>query len=248
MTTQSEAQLENALIEQLQGLGWERVTITNETELIINLKRQLERHNNTLLSDYEFKQVLNKLGKGNIFQKAKTLRDKVDYVKDDGTTGYLELMNQVHWCKNQYQVTNQITMEGSYKNRYDVTLLINGLPLCQIELKRRGLELKEAFNQVNRYHRHSFPAGHGLFQFVQLFIISNGVNTKYFANSPLNKRDFKQTFFWADVENNKITGLEAFTDAFLEKCQLSKMVAQYVVLNENRQNADGASPLPIPRG
>ena len=147
MNTQTEQQLENALIAQLETLGWERVTISDEAALVTNLKRQLEKHNKTSLSDSEFRQVLNKLSRGNIFEKAKTLRDKVDFTRDDGTTGYIELINQVQWCKNQYQVTNQVTMEGSYKNRYDVTLLVNGLPLVQIELKRRGLEMKEAFNQ-----------------------------------------------------------------------------------------------------
>ncbi|MDW3118614.1 MAG: type I restriction endonuclease subunit R [Roseovarius pacificus] len=231
--TQSEQQLENALIAQLETLGWDRVTIKDEADLVSNLKRQLEVHNKTNLSEPEFKQVLNKLARGNIFEKAKILRDKVDFTRDDGTTGYIELINQRQWCKNQYQVTNQVTMEGKYKNRYDVTLLVNGLPLCQIELKRRGLEMKEAFNQTNRYHRHSFSAGYGLFGYLQLFVISNGVNTKYYANNPVNRRDFKQTFFWADEDNKKITQLSEFADAFLEKCTLSKMITKYIVLHES---------------
>lgn len=235
MTTQTEQQLENNLIDQLQGLGFERVQIEDETALIANLKVQLEKHNKTALSDAEFKQILNKLARGNIFEKAKILRDKIDYTRDDGTTGYIELLDQIHWCKNQYQVTNQVTMKGSYTNRYDVTLLINGLPLVQIELKRRGLEMKEAFEQTNRYHRHSFSAGYGLFGYIQLFVISNGVNTKYYANNPINRRDFKQTFYWANEDNSKITALGPFADAFLEKCQLSKIIAKYVVLNESEQ-------------
>ncbi|MDH5723216.1 MAG: type I restriction endonuclease subunit R [Alphaproteobacteria bacterium] len=235
MNTQTEQQLENALIAQLITLGWEKVVISNEDDLLVNLKRQLEKHNKVLFSDYEFKQILNKLARGNIFEKAKILRDKVDYTKDDGTTGYIELINQVQWCKNEYQVTHQITMVGKYTNRYDVTLLVNGLPLCQIELKRRGLEMKEAFNQTNRYHRHSFAAGYGLFGYIQLFIISNGVNTKYYANNPVNKRDFKQTFFWADKKNNKIAQLSKFAEVFLEKCQLSKLITKYIVMNESHQ-------------
>jgi type I restriction enzyme R subunit len=235
MSTQTEQQLENALIAQLETLGWARVNITGEADLVANLKRQLEIHNKTSLSEAEFKQILNKLARGNIFEKAKTLRDKVDFTRDDGTTGYIELINQVQWCKNQYQVAHQITMEGSYKNRYDVTLLVNGLPLVQIELKRRGLEMKEAFNQTNRYHRHSFSAGYGLFGFLQLFVISNGVNTKYYANTPVNRRDFKQTFFWADEDNQKITQLSEFAEAFLEKCTLSKMITKYIVLHESDQ-------------
>lgn len=231
MTTQSEYILEKNLVEQLQDLGYTKVSIKNEAELVVNLKQQLEKHNKTSFSEAEFRQILNQLSKGNIFEKAKTLRDRITYTKDNGETGYVELINQVHWCKNQYQVTHQITMEGSYKNRYDVTLLINGLPLVQIELKKRGLEMKEAFNQINRYERHSFGSGSGLFQYVQLFVISNGVNTKYFANNPVKARSFKQTFFWADRENNIITQLSDFTMAFLEPCHLSKMITKYIVLN-----------------
>jgi len=233
MNTQTEQQLENSLVSQLQTLGWDLVEIADEEALVENLKKQLEKHNEVLLSDFEFKQVLNKISRGNIFEKAKILRDRVDYTRDDGTTGYLELINQLHWCKNEYQVTHQITMTGKYTNRYDVTLLVNGLPLCQIELKRRGLEMKEAFNQTNRYHRHSFAAGYGLFGYIQLFVISNGVNTKYYANNPIKDRDYKQTFFWADRQNKRITQLSDFADAFLEKCQLSKMITKYIVLNES---------------
>ena len=231
MTTQPEYILEENLVEQLQDLGYEKVNIKDEDELVANLKGQLEKHNRTTFSDAEFKQILNQLEKGNIFEKAKTLRDRITYAKDNGETGYVELINQVHWCKNQYQVTHQIAMEGSYKNRYDVTLLINGLPLVQIELKKRGLEMKEAFNQINRYERHSFGSGSGLFQYVQLFVISNGVNTKYFANNPVKARSFKQTFFWADRENSIITQLSDFATAFLEPCHLSKMITKYIVLN-----------------
>ncbi len=234
MTTESEQTLENKLIAQLETLGFERVSINDESEIITNLKRQLEKHNKCNLSDNEFKQILNKIARGNIFEKAKILRDKVDYTKDDGDTGYIELINQIRWCKNEYQVTHQVTMKGTYANRYDVTLLINGLPLVQIELKRRGLELKEAFNQTN-HHRHSFAAGYGLFGYIQLFVISNGINTKYYANNPVSKRDFKQTFFWADKDNKKVTQLSEFAEVFLEKCQLSKLITKYVVLNESQQ-------------
>lgn len=231
MTSQPEYILEENLVKQLQELGYKKVTIKDESDLINNLKAQLETHNKTTYSEKEFKQILNDLSKGNIFEKAKTLRDRITYNKDNGETGYVELINQVHWCKNQYQVTHQITIEGAYKNRYDVTILINGLPLVQIELKKRGLEMKEAFNQINRYQRHSFTAGKGLFQFVQLFVISNGVNTKYFANNPVKARSFKQTFFWADKDNKIVTQLSEFTTQFLEPCHLSKMITKYIVLN-----------------
>ena len=235
MTTQTEQQLENELIAQLGKMGWDRVAIADEAALIANLKTQLEKHNKTILSDAEFKQVLNKLSRGNIFEKAKILRDRIDYTKDDGTTGYIELIDQIHWCKNQYQVTNQVTMKGKYENRYDVTLLINGLPLVQIELKRRGLEMKEAFNQFGRYDKHSFSASHGLFNFLQLCIFSNGVNTKYFANAPSGNRDYKQTFYWADKDNTKISKLSNFAKLFLDTCHLSKMITKYIVLNETNK-------------
>ena len=106
--------------------------------------------------------------------------------KDDGTSVYLDFINQEDWSKNYFQVTNQVTIEGDYKTRYDVTILINGLPLVQIELKRRGLEMKEAYNQTLRYIRHSYNAGHGLYQYIQIYVISNGVNTKYYANNRIN--------------------------------------------------------------
>ncbi|MDH5609848.1 MAG: type I restriction endonuclease subunit R [Cyclobacteriaceae bacterium] len=231
MTTQPEAILEDNLVRQLESLGYARVTIKDEDDLIANLKTQLEKHNQRSLSDTEFRQVLNTLSKGNIYEKAKTLRDKIAYTKDTGETGYIELINQVHWCKNQYQVTHQITMQGTYENRYDVTLLINGLPLVQIELKRTGLELKEAFNQINRYERFTYGSGIGLFNFIQLFVISNGVNTKYFANNPVKARSFKQTFYWADAANRLITNLPEFSAEFLEPCHLSKMITKYIVLN-----------------
>ena len=156
----------------------------------------------------------------------------MNYKRDDGDVRSIELVNQLKWCKNEFQVTHQITMEGSYENRYDVTLLINGLPLVQIELKRSGMELKEAFNQTKRYHKHSYWAGWKLFGYIQLFVISNGVNTKYYANNPDDKLDFKQTFFWADKDNNRLSQLSEFADVFLEKCQLSKLITKYIVLNE----------------
>lgn len=233
MNTQSEAQLETALIRRLNDLGWASVAIPDNAALEANLRAQLEAHNGLQFSDGEFRTILNHLGKGSTFEKAKTLRDRMALQRDDGTTAYVQFFNGREWCRNRYQVTHQITQEGHYKTRYDVTLLVNGLPLIQIELKRRGIELKEAFNQINRYHRHSFGAGNALFQYVQLFVISNGVNTKYYANN--RHQDFKQTFFWADEDNTPITRLEAFADAFLEKCFVSKMIAKYVVLHESDQ-------------
>lgn len=235
MTSQPEQILENSLVAQLVQLGYERVSIKDEEAMLANLKRQLEKNNKVELSDGEFRQIVNALSKGSIFDRAKVLRDRVAYRNAEGKTRTVELINQRHWCQNEFQVTQQVTMEGRYKNRYDVTLLINGLPLVQIELKRRGLELKEAFNQINRYERHSFGAGVGLFQFVQIFMISNGVNTKYYANNPVRARSFKQTFYWSDEKNKLITQLEPFADAFLTPCHLAKMITKYVVLNESQK-------------
>ena len=235
MTTESEAILEQKLIQQLVGLGYSKVQLKDEAELIGNLKQQLEKHNKAAYSQAEFKQILNHISKGNIYERAKILRDRVQYTKDDGTVGYVELLDQINWCKNQYQLSHQITLEGKYQNRYDVTILINGLPLVQIELKRRGLELKEAFHQTLRYQRHSYTSGLGLFQFIQLFVISNGVNTKYYCNNPIKAKSFKQTFYWAAEDNKPITALPEFTEVFLEPCHLSKMIAKYMVLNTFNQ-------------
>ncbi len=235
MNTQPEQILENSLVTQLAQLGYKKVEIHDEADLLINLKKQLEVHNKVSLSNNDFTQVLNYINKGNIFERAKILRDRVPYTNDEGETKTIELINQIHWCQNQFQVTQQVTMEGKYKNRYDVTILVNGLPLVQIELKRRGLELKEAFNQTNRYERHSYGAGYGLFQFIQVFVISNGVNSKYYANSPLKARSFKQTFYWSDEHNKLVTQLSTFTDIFLEPCHISKMICKYVVLNESQK-------------
>jgi type I restriction enzyme R subunit len=234
MSTQSEQELENELIEQLQQLGYGFVKIRNEEELIANLRQQLEKHNDIVFSDAEFEKVLNILRKGSIFEKAHTLREKQYIARDNGDSLYFEFLNTDFWCRNEFQVTHQITMEGKYENRYDVTILINGLPLVQIELKRRGLELKEAFNQINRYQRHSFGANSALFQYLQIMIISNGVNTKYYANN--RNQSFKQTFYWADSENKRFTNiLNGFTHEFLEPCHLSKMICKYIVLNETKK-------------
>ena len=230
MATQPEAVLEAKLIEQLVSLEYERVAVVNEDALLTNLKRQLEKHNKTSFSDTEFKRITNHLNKGTVFEKAKILRDKFALKCDDGTTNWVEFLDTENWCQNLFQVTNQVTIEGTYKNRYDVSILINGLPLVHIELKKRGVELKQAFNQINRYQRHSFQSNSALFGYVQIFIISNGVNTKYYANN--KKQSFKQTFFWADKNNKNITNLEAFTKDFLERCHISKMVCKYIVLAE----------------
>jgi len=154
--------------------------------------------------------------------------------KEDGETVYLEFFDSTDPLRNRWQVTQQVAMDGgSYKNRYDVTILCNGLPVTQIELKRRGLEMKEAFNQIQRYQKHSFWSGQGLFHFVQLFVISNGVNTKYYANA--RKQSFKQTFYWASQDNKTIRDLAPFTTAFLNREHLGGMIGKYTVLKETEK-------------
>lgn len=230
---QSEAQLEESLISNLIQLGYERINLHTTAELHANLKRQLELHNKVQLSEQEFAQVLMHLNKGNIFDKAHTLRAPLQLSKDDGSPQHIEFLNTQNWCQNQFQVANQIRVLGNNVNRYDVTILINGLPLVQIELKRRGMELKEAFNQIKRYHRTSYGKDGGLFHYIQLFIISNGVNTRYFANNP--HQDFKQTFHWTTQDNAPLNNLQVFTEAFLEKCHLSKMISRYIVLHQSNK-------------
>nr|WP_314834559.1 type I restriction endonuclease subunit R [uncultured Flavobacterium sp.] len=233
MSHQSEAVLENNLIKQLRGLEYASVQIQDGEALVSNLQSQLEVFNETTFTAKEFDTIINHLAKGNVFEKAKTLRDRFQLTKEDGTSFYVRFFNAEDNSKNLFQVTNQISLEGSYKNRFDVTLLVNGLPLVQIELKRSGLEIKEAFNQINRYQLHSFWSNHGLFQYVQLFVISNGVNTKYLANNKL--QSVKQTFFWADANNKNVTELTEFAAAFLNPTHLGKMIAHYIVINETHK-------------
>lgn len=229
MVTQSEAALEKALLDKLVDDGYERININDETGLKHNLKSQIEKFNNLKLTDVEFNRMLTFLEGGTIFDKAKKLRDRYELRRPEGTI-YIQFLNKKDWCKNLFQVSNQIRMEKTYKNRYDVTILINGFPLVQIELKKRGIELKRAFNQIQRYQKHSYR---GLFQYIQIFVISNGVNTKYYANN--KSLSFKYSFFWKSKDNRNVSNLEEFAGEFLEKCHLSKMIAKYIVLNETDQ-------------
>ena len=236
MPIQSEAALEEGLIAALQKMSYEYVQIKEETNLKENFKKQLEIHNKKALAeigrehltDSEFDKVLIHLEGGTRFEKAKKLREKfVPFELDDGQRIWLNFLNTQQWCQNEFQVSNQITFEGRKKSRFDVTILINGLPLVQIELKRRGVELKQAYNQIQRYHKTSF---HGLFDYIQIFIISNGVNTRYFANNP--NQGFKFTFNWTDKSNNPFNELSLFAADFLDKCTLGKMISKYVVMHE----------------
>ncbi|MEH6913931.1 type I restriction endonuclease subunit R [Priestia megaterium] len=233
MGYQSEAQLEKHLVEQLQTQGYEVVQLSDYAAVLANFRAQLNKFNEKKLkgqplTDKEFKRVLVATEDKSIYESAKILRDKLLIEREDGTELYLELMNTKQWCKNLFQVTTQTTMFGKYENRYDVTIFINGLPIIQTELKRRGLDFKEAFNQIQRYRRHSFQ---GLYHFLQIFVVSNGVDTKYFSNSDYEIQ-FGFTFFWSDEENNIITNLQDFTKTFLQPCHLAKMVSRYMIIND----------------
>ena len=233
MAYQSEAQLEKNLHNQLVKQGYEDVKLDDYGALKTNFRHQLNKFNEKklngqALTDKEFRRVLTVIEGKSIYESAKILRDKLLIEREDGTELYLELMNTKDWCKNLFQVTTQTTVSGKYKNRYDVTLLINGLPLMQVELKRRGLDFKEAFNQIQRYRRHSFQ---GLYHFLQIFVVSNGVDTKYFSNSDYAIQ-FGLTFFWSDEENNIITNLQEFTKSFLQPCHLAKMISRYMIIND----------------
>lgn len=239
MTTQSEAALEEGLIRTLVENSYERVVIKEEDNLRENFKRQLEKHNRkelelhgrTAFTDAEFDRILLHLEGGTRFEKSKKLRDLYTLQTDDGENIWVEFLNTKKWCQNEFQVANQITVEGRKKCRYDVTILINGLPLVQIELKKRGVELKQAYNQVQRYHKTSF---HGLFDYIQLFVISNGVNTRYFANNP--NGGYKFTFNWTDKANNAFNDLNMFANFFFDKCTLGKIISKYIVLHEGEKS------------
>ena len=236
MTAQSEQALENGLISTLKDMSYEYVQIKEETNLYSNFKAQLEKHNakalaeigRTSFTDKEFEKICIYLEGGTLFEKSKKLRDLFPMETEDGQHRiWVEFLNKNHWCQNEFQVSNQITVEGRKTCRYDVTILINGLPLVQIELKKRGVELKQAYNQVQRYQKTSFR---GLFDYIQIFVISNGVNTRYFANNP--NCGYKFTFNWTLPNNEPINDLSQFAVHFFDKCTLGKMLSKYIVLHE----------------
>lgn len=231
MVYQSEAELENLLIEQLKDQGYTSVNINNYHDLEENFKKQFSLFNASKLekplSDKEWERVFNYLLGKSVFQSAKILRDKFILERDDGKKVYVALLDEDH-TKNLFQVTHQTTVVGKYVNRYDVTLLVNGLPLMQIELKRRGIDIKEAVNQVMRYKKHSY---NGLYHYIQTFVVSNGVDTKYFANSD-KELLYSLAFFWTDENNIRITNLKEFSVSFLARDHLIKMLTKFTVLND----------------
>ena len=216
MAYQSEAALEQQFIEQLNKQGYTSVSIPNYDALVENFKIQFAAFNAAKLdhplTSKEWERVFNIMLGKSVFQSAKILRDKFVLEREDGTKVYLSFFDADH-TKNIFQVTNQTTVVGKYVNRYDVTILVNGLPLIQVELKRRGIDIREAVNQVMRYKKHSY---NGLYHFIQLFVVSNGVDTKYFANSD---RDMLHSlaFFWTDFNNVRITNLKEFSISFLAR-------------------------------
>ena len=252
---QSEAELEKSFIKQLQVQAYEYLPITSEAELLANLRRQLERLNKVTLSDAEWERFfvacIEGANDGILEKTARIQEDHVQVLKrDDGTTKNIYLIDKANIHNNALQVINQYEVEGKHVNRYDVTVMVNGLPMVHIELKRRGVDIREAFNQINRYQRDSFWAGSGLFEYVQLFVISNGTLTKYYSNTvrdghlaeQRSKRSnsktsnsFSFTSWWADSKNQPITELAGFTKTFFAKHTLLNILIRYCVFDVDRK-------------
>ena len=233
-----ELTLENEFISKLLSLGYKRSDIKNYKELKQNLKEKIYLLNKeklkTPLTQNEFNQIYKYLMNDNRIEKAKKLRSKYRLTRDSGESVWIEFFrfssvdDSEKWCQNIFEVANQIEVEGRYKNRYDVTILINGLPLIQVELKRNSVELKEAFNQVKRYQIESYSDS--LFEYIQIFIISNKTNTKYFANNP--KLSFDFAFNWSDEENRAFYNLFEFSENFLKPCFVAKYIGEYIVISQ----------------
>ena len=225
----SEKELEENLLKQLSDQGYEIVDVKDEESLLENFRKQLEKFNNIKFSNEEFTKILTHLAGGSIFEKSKKLRDKFELPKENGKIEYIKFIDKENVENNIFQVTNQITIKGLYENRYDVTILVNGLPLVQIELKKKTVQLKKAFYQVQRYQRHSYSYK-ALFQYIQIFIISNEENTRYFSNN--SELNYAFTFSWADEYNLKKNKLTDFAATFLDKKHLGNMLTKYIVTNE----------------
>lgn len=238
---QSEAELEKELIAALQGLKYEFIAINNEDELYRNFRKQIDTINHIKLSNREFDRLLNSMLGKSRFESAKNLRQDQEIEFDsDGKKHSVRIFDKGNWCNNIFQVTHQVTMQGKHENRYDVTILINGLPLVQIELKRRGMDLKKAFNQICRYQRDSYK---NLFYYIQIFVISNGVNTRYYANNLEMNKDF--VFTWQDADNKPINNLMAFAGERLTPCALAKTISEYMVLDGTNKNLIAMRPYQV---
>ncbi len=236
MGYQSEAQLEEQLIKKLRTQQYIFKKIDDYEALEDNFREQIEKFNadvlDTPLTDAEFSRIINYLCGKTVFTSAKQLRDQFILERDDGTKQYIRFLSE-NPDENIYQVTNQVSVENKYKNRYDVSILINGLPLVQIELKRSGIDINEAINQINRYKLHSYK---GLFHYIQIFVVSNSVETRYFSNTDETRFLKSLTFYWTDERNNRICNLDDFSTAFLDRNRLVKMFTRYMVLSESEKN------------
>ena len=242
---QSEDALEKELIKTLVEQGYERLNINSEDELILNLRRQLEKLNNYQFTDGEWDSFFTKViaNKNDyIIEKTRLIQEdyKQEITLDSGEKKNIYLIDKNNIHNNSLQVLNQyVNNEGNFDNRYDVTILVNGLPLVHVELKKRGIDLREAFNQIERYQRDSFWAGSGLYNFVQIFVISNGTLTKYYSNTTrefhINNQkkkksnSFEFTSYWADQKNNGITDLIDFAKTFFTKHTLLNILTKYCV-------------------
>ncbi|MFA7056647.1 MAG: type I restriction endonuclease subunit R [Candidatus Cloacimonadales bacterium] len=252
---QSENMLEKEMIDLLVQQGYEYLKIKSEADLIANLRKQLDKLNNILFTDEEWKNFFdNTISASNDGIIEKTTRIQEDYihtiVREDGTTKNIYLIDKQNIHNNSLQVINQYEVEGSHANRYDVTILINGLPMIHVELKRRGVNIREAFNQIDRYQRESFWADSGLFEYIQLFVISNGTLTKYYSNTVRDshlaesrKQGIKKTTsnsyaftsWWADAQNKIIADLEDFTKTFFAKHTILNIITRYCVFDVDKK-------------
>ena len=234
---QSEAELENKMIENLISQGYERVVIKSNSDLYSNLKTQIEKLNDVTFSEDEWdrflKEYLDAPNEG-IIEKTRKIQENhiYDFIFDDGHLKNIKIIDKKNIHNNFVQVTNQVWGEGKSRNRYDVTVLVNGLPLVHIELKKRGVNMHEAFNQIHRYSKESFNSGNSLYKYVQLFVISNGTYTRYFANTTAqNKNHYEFTCEWADAKNKVIRDLEDFTKTFFEKRVILEILTKYCVFD-----------------
>lgn len=234
---QSEAELERELIGNLVSQGYERVKFTTSEEMYGNLKVQIERLNNVSFSKSEWERFLTEYldcPKDGMVEKTRKIQEDYiyDFTFDDGHLQNIKIIDKKNIHNNFLQVANQVTAGEKNQNRYDVTILVNGLPLVHIELKKRGVNLHEAFNQIHRYSKESFNLDHSLYKFVQIFVISNGTYTRYFANTTAkNKNNYEFTCEWADAKNKVIRDLEDFTKTFFEKRVILEVLTKYCVFD-----------------
>lgn len=238
-TYQSESQLEAQVIKDLESQGYEKLNLSNSFTLYDNLKIQIERLNDITFTNNEWSRFLKDyidVPSEGVLEKTRKIQENFifDFTFDDGTLNNIKIIDKNNIHKNSLQVINQVRENGTSRNRFDVTVLVNGLPLVHIELKKRGVNLQEAFNQINRYRRESFNSKNSLYKYVQIFVISNGTYTRYFANTTAyDKNNYKFTIEWADAKNRIISDLEDFTKTFFEKRVILEVLTKYCVFDVN---------------